>query len=168
MPTVELKSQIQFLISLQTVDSEIYSLDKQRQAMPEEIKAIDAAFQEKRLNLDSLEKTLLDLQKQRKEVELELASKEESGKKLQSQLFSLKTNKEYQTMLQQIQGSKADASVIEDKILGILEKLDKIKVDVDRENARLKEEEKVSLDKIEIMLRQAIQDLERLKKISSV
>ena len=53
MPTVELKSQIQFLISLQTVDSEIYSLDKQRQAMPEEIKAIDAAFQEKRLKCTS-------------------------------------------------------------------------------------------------------------------
>ena len=142
MPIVDLKSQIQYLVSLQTLDSEIYFLKNERESGPQEIKAIDAAFQEKKQNLASLEKALLDLQKQRKEVELELASKEEAAKKLQSQLFSLKTNKEYQTMLQQIQGAKADASVVEDKILEVLDKTDKLKLEIEQETLRLKGEEK--------------------------
>ena len=85
---------------------------------------------------------MLDLQKQRKDKELELAIKEEAAKKLQAQLYSLKTNKEYQAMLQQIQDAKADASVIEDKILQLFDQADRLKIETEREKARLKEDEK--------------------------
>jgi hypothetical protein len=86
---------------------------------------------------------LLDLQKARKDKEGELAAKEEATRKLQAQLYSLKTNKEYQTMLHQIQDSKADASVIEDKILQLFDACDKISKDIDKEKNRLNDEEKV-------------------------
>jgi len=145
LPTVDLKSQISNLIRLQTIDSEIYALNQEKEAKPQEIKELEAAFQEKKLSLATLEKASLDLQRQRKDRELELSTKEEEAKKLQSQLYSLKTNKEYQTMLQQIQGTKADASVIEDKILELFERSDKVKNDLEKENQRLKEEEKVFL-----------------------
>jgi uncharacterized protein len=138
-----LKPQIDGLIKLQAVDSEIYSLRAQKEAKPREIKALEAVFEEKKQSLAALEKSHLELQKKRKDAESELAAKEESSKKLQGQLYSLKTNKEYQTMLQQIQDSKADYSVIEDKILGLFDQADKVRVEMDKEAARLKEEEKL-------------------------
>jgi len=46
-------------------------------------------------------------------------------------------------MLQQIQDSKADASVIEDKILGLFALVDEIKGEVDKEKLKLSEEEQV-------------------------
>lgn len=143
MEKIDLKSQLTSLINLQALDSEIYALKSEKGAKPQEINALDAAFEEKKQSLAALEKRLLDAQKQRKEKELELATKEEANKKLQSQLYSLKTNNEYQTMLKQIQDGKADASLIEDKILGIFEESDKVKVETETEKARLKEEEKV-------------------------
>ncbi|MCX5703229.1 MAG: hypothetical protein NT066_01870 [Candidatus Omnitrophica bacterium] len=146
MPTVDLKSQIDNLVGLQTIDSEIYALKAEKELKPQEIKNLEASFEAKKQHLAGLEKTLLDLQKQRKERELELGSKEEVNKKLQTQLYSLKTNKEYQAMLQQIQDSKADTSVIEDKILVLFEQADKIKAEVEQEKQRLKEEEKVFLE----------------------
>lgn len=146
MPTVDLKTQISNLVNLQTIDSEIYSLRNEKESKPAEIKAMEATFEEKKKYLAELEKNLLDLQKQRKEKELELASKEESNKKLQAQLYSLKTNKEYQAMLQQIQDAKADASVIEDKILQLFDQADSIKIETEREKQKLKEEEKAFLD----------------------
>jgi uncharacterized protein len=85
----------------------------------------------------------LDLQKQRKDKELELGTKEENAKKLQNQLYQLKTNKEYQAMLQQIDSAKADASVIEDKILEILDQFDKVKKESNLEKEKLQEEEKI-------------------------
>lgn len=142
---MELKQQLGNLIKLQTLDSEIYALKNEKEAKPQEASALEAAFEEKKLHLAGLEKNLLDLQKQRKEKELELGSKEEGAKKLQTQLYSLKTNKEYQAMLQQIEESKADGSVIEDKILEILDQTDKVKAETEKEKHKLQEEEKVFL-----------------------
>jgi len=141
LSTVNLKDQILKLSQLQQIDTEIYSLNHEKAAKPEEIKALEAAFEGKKKHMAELDKSLLDLQKQRKDKELELASKEENVKKLQTQLYSLKTNKEYQTMLGEIEGVKADASMIEDKILEIFSQTDKVKAEAEEEKARLKQEE---------------------------
>jgi uncharacterized protein len=143
MGEVSLKGQLTDLIGLQKIDSEIYKLQREKQAKPQEIQLIDAAFEAKKQGLAELEKTSLDLQKQKKDKEMELGSKDEAAKKLQGQLFQLKTNKEYQTMLQQIADAKTDGSMIEEKILIIMEQMDKVKADIDTERQKLKEEEKV-------------------------
>jgi len=140
--TVELKTQISQLVALQKVDSEIYILKSEKELKPKELQDIEASFEEKKRHLAALEESLLNLHKQRKDKELELASKEEGTKKLESQLYQLKTNKEYQTMLQQIQDAKADASVIEDLILGLFEQADKIKNDIGKEKQKLQEEDR--------------------------
>jgi predicted nucleic acid-binding Zn-ribbon protein len=140
---MDLKVQIGALVKLQELDSEIYALENEKAAKPQEIKAIDAAFELKKAGLAELEKKSLEVQKNRKEKELELASNAEAVKKLSGQLFSLKTNKEFQTMQQQIADTKADGSVIEEKILLSFEESDKIKVQIDAENLKLKNEEKV-------------------------
>jgi len=142
VPETSLKVQIHLLSKLQTVDTEIHFLRKEKQAKPEEIKALEAAFEEKKMALSENEKTLLDLQKQKKEREIELASKEEAGKKLQTQLYQLKTNKEYQAMLQQIADTKADASVSEDKILELMDTTDKAKKDIENDKQKIQVEEK--------------------------
>lgn len=139
----DLKAQLSSLNKLQTIDTEIYALEHEKLACPQEIKAIETAFEEKKTAVANVEKVLLDLQKQKKDKELELASKEEAAKKLQGQLFTLKTNKEYQTMLQQIADAKADGSVTEDKILELMERVDKSKADIDKEKQKLAQEEKV-------------------------
>ncbi|MEW6101487.1 MAG: hypothetical protein AB1481_04260, partial [Candidatus Omnitrophota bacterium] len=163
---MNLKEQLSSLQKLQTLDSEIHALKTEKEAKPIEIKALDEAFEEKKLRLAQLEKDLLDLQKQRKDKELELASKEEGNKKLQSQLYSLKTNKEYQAMLTQIQDAKADASVIEDKILELFDLADKKKRETEEEKSRIKEEEKVfsgQKNKIEDRVREIDEKLTQLE-----
>lgn len=142
MPTVDLKTQIESLVKLQALDSEIYKLKAEKDAMPGEIKLLEAAFEGKKKALADSEKNALDLQKKKKDKELELVSKEEGIKKLQTQLYQLKTNKEYQAMLKQVEGAKADASVIEDAILGLMDEADKIRLKINQEKQRLLEEEK--------------------------
>jgi hypothetical protein len=140
---MDLKTQIINLVKLQELDSEIYALGNEKMAKPQEIKTIEAVFELKKEGLKDLEKQSLELQKQRKEKELELAANAEGVKKLSGQLFSLKTNKEFQTMQQQIADTKADGAVIEEKILISFEESDKIKMRIDAENLKLKDEEKV-------------------------
>ena len=145
MASSDLKTQIISLAKLQELDSEIYALGNERAAQPKEIQNIESAFELKKQDLAVLEKKSLDWQKQRKEKELELAVIVEGVKKLNGQLFSLKTNKEFQTMQKQIADAQADGSVIEEKILISFEESDKIKAQIDFENLKLGEEEKIFL-----------------------
>lgn len=143
METTDLKKQIIGLAGLQELDSEIYALKNEKSCKPVEIKAIESAFEAQKESLFLLEKKSLDLQKQRKEKELELATNAEAVKKLQGQLYSLKTNKEFQIMQQQIADTKADGSVIEEAILISFEESDKIKLQIDQEKSKLNNEEKI-------------------------
>ncbi len=154
----DLKSQINELVNLQKIDSEIYALKSEKESKPAQLQAIDAAFEEKKKHLAELEQQLLNFQKQRKDKELELASKDEGRKKLEAQLYQLKTNKEYQAMLQQIQDSKADASIIEDQILGLFDQADKVKADINEEKVRLQGEEKTAAEQKKLIQ-------ERIKEI---
>jgi len=140
---VDLKKQILGLVKLQELDSEIYALINEKAAKPQEIEWLLASFEAKKQGLAELEKKSLEIQKQRKEKELELATNAEAVKKLQGQLYSLKTNKEFQAMQQQIADNKADGAVIEEKILVCFEEADKIKLRIEEENLKLKNEEKI-------------------------
>jgi len=143
LEAIDLKKQIISLVSLQELDSEIYSLKNEKSCKPVEIKAIESAFEAKKESLAVLEKKSLDLQKRRKEKELELATNAEAVKKLQVQLYSLKTNKEFQTMQQQIADAQADGSIIEEAILISFEESDKLKLQIDQEKSKLSNEEKI-------------------------
>ncbi len=165
LPETNLKSQIETLIKLQEIDTMIYGLLAKKAQVPEQFKTLESLFEGKKAGMLELEKKSLDIAKLKKEKELELAAKEESAVKLQGQLFALKTNKEYQTMLQQIQDAKADASVIEDQILELFEKADLLKTEVEKEKIKLKEEEKVFLaqkDKVQEEVKIIDDDLSRL------
>ncbi len=143
MAVPDLRTQLSNLIQLQSLDSQIYALKEEKAVKPEEIKVLQTAFEEKKKVLADIEKLSLDLQKQKKEHELELATKEEGAKKLQSQLYSLKTNKEYSAMLQQIRDAKADASLIEDKIIKDMEEMDRAKENLETAKKKLQGEEAV-------------------------
>jgi len=157
--------QILSLVKLQEFDSEIYALGNEKLAKPQEVAALAAAFETKKTGLVELEKNALEIQKLRKEKELELATNAEAVKKLQGQLFSLKTNKEFAAMQQQIADTKADGSVIEEKILLSFEESDKIKAMIAEENLKLKDEEKVFLQqkqKVELRLKEIDDRLSQL------
>ena len=142
----DLKTQLQHLLELQQIDIQIYGLRGIKEEKPAKIAELEAAFEVKRGILSGLEKAVLDLQKQKKDKEGELAAKEESILKLQGQLYQLKTNKEYHTMQQQIAGGKADKSVIEDKILEVMESMDASRAEMEKAKVLLAEEERVFAD----------------------
>jgi predicted nucleic acid-binding Zn-ribbon protein len=139
---VDLKEQINQLVELQAVDTQIYRLQQENQGIPLRIKEFEEAFTKKKGNLSEIENKVLDLQRQRKERELELGSKEEESRKMQTQLYQIKTNKEYSAKMKEIGTVKADASVLEDGILVLLEEADRLKKEIDKEKQFLAEEEK--------------------------
>lgn len=136
-----IREEISRLVKLQVVDKEIYRLIKEQKELPLRAGQLEADFEAKKINLKNLDDQLKSALVKRKERELALASKEEEIKKAQSQLYQLKTNKEYQAKLREIEGMAADKSVLEEDILKVFDEIDNLKAQVDKEGAFLKEEE---------------------------
>ena len=141
MPTV-IAEQVKILAELQQIDSRIYDLKALLAVQPELRKKADQEFEKKKTNLKNAEDELKAALVKHKALELDLAAKEERVKKLQTQLYSLKTNKEYQAMELEIKGLKADDSLIEEDILRSYDTIEAAKSKAAKEKEFLAVEQK--------------------------
>jgi hypothetical protein len=112
-----LKDQIRKLVDLQIMDEEIFRFKRELREKPAELEALKTEFESKKVMLKSLEDKLKSIQVIQKELELDLKAKEEGISKADGSLSLLKTNKEYQARLLEIENMKADKSIIEEKVL---------------------------------------------------
>ena len=127
---------------MQAIDLVIYQLKKEKEEKPLRITELQNEFEAKKINLKAIEDELKGLQVKMKESELDLASKEENIEKVQTQLYQLKTNKEYQAMLVEIGGFQADKSIVEENILKMLDSIDESKIKIEDEKTNLAQEER--------------------------
>ena len=142
MQKVNVEEQLAHLIKLQALDRRLYSLRRDRQAKPKLIEDLERRRNEEQAAVKAIEEKIKASQLKRKQRELDLQSKEDGIKKLQTQLYQLKTNKEYLTMQQEISGQKADDSRIEDEILVLMDEADNLNKDLGKEKALFADAEK--------------------------
>jgi predicted nucleic acid-binding Zn-ribbon protein len=116
--------QIELLKQLQVLDGDLFRLRRQQEQKPQELEALRAQLAEQEAQVKATEQRVKDLQLAQKEKELELQTREANVRKLQSQLFQLKTNREYTTMQREIDTLKADNSLLEETILKAFDDLD--------------------------------------------
>jgi len=112
-----MKNQIDKLIKLQEVDTLIFAAKHSMQDIPEKISELEEAIKAKDQEMAQAEEAVKRLKIDHKEKENNLASKEESIQKYQAQLNQIKTNKEYSALQTEIDGIKADNSILEEEIL---------------------------------------------------
>ncbi|VAX36583.1 hypothetical protein MNBD_UNCLBAC01-1969 [hydrothermal vent metagenome] len=167
MPEVSIKNQVEKLIELQKVDTEVYVFDVELQKKPEKIAELQTEFEEKKAHLHALEGKLKDIQLKRKEQELELKEREDHIAKSNAQLSLIKTNREYTAKIGEIEGLKADMSVIEEKILNDYEEVDAVLKVIEQEKEVVAQEEKKFLEnkvKIEEEIKVVIEDSKELRE----
>ena len=161
MATANIKEEVRKLVDIQLIDTRIFALKKEKENSPKILEEIQQEFDDKKAKLKSLEESRQKLQLKQKDKEGELATKEENIKKSQSQLGQLKTNKDYQTKLAEIESFKADKSVIEEEILKLMDEVDATKIAVEAEKSSLTIQEKLYAEKKSVVLNRVkeIEDL---------
>lgn len=145
MEQKSIKEQIGFLIGLQVIDAQIYYLSKEKASMPGYLKSIDEMLERKKTGIKQAEDNLKNTQLKLKEKEGGLQQKEDQIRKLQGQLYTLKTNKEYSTMLSEIEGIKTDNSLIEEDIIKFMDEIELAKKRIIEEKELFKTEESAAL-----------------------
>ncbi len=140
---VNLADQIKILVELQGLDTQIFKFQDELDSIPEQVRMMEAAHNDKAATLKKHEDNVKVLQLKRKDAEGELQVKEDTIKKYTSQMYQVKTNKEYTALQEEIGRIKADDSLIEEVIIRILDQIDEENREIAKEKDFLKKEEGV-------------------------
>lgn len=123
-----MKEQMALLIDLQKIDQDIRTLNNKKQALPEKAGELDLDFQTRKDRMEEDRNGLEGLNKLHKEKESELKQGQEKLRKARERLQEVKTNKEYQAMLTEIETLEKGSGRIEEEILVLYDRIDERKV----------------------------------------
>ncbi len=152
------------LVALQKIDREIFHFKRELKAGPEVLAETQKQFEAKKARLKELEEKFKTIQLERKGLEGDLLVKEDAIRKVNAQLSEIKTNKEYTAKLVEIEGVKADKSIIEEKILNFYDLGDQVQVLINQEKEALKQEEQKYLKEKQV-IEASMKDLEGKKSV---
>jgi len=129
---------IQHLIRLQSLDSEIESARRRIAEIPGVQEALAVRLEQATAAVAAAKQRLAASQTERKAIETEVATIQTRLSKYKGQLLELKTNKEYTTMLHEIATAEAAIRSHEDRVLERMEEAETITAEVKAAEAELK------------------------------
>jgi hypothetical protein len=114
------------LAVLQTLDIKIRGMQREKDEIPTRLAALEGEFKKEEEKVQGQKAELDRLLKDRRHKEKELEEEVERAKKTEARAFEIKTNKEYQAVLKEIEGAKKLNRQREEEILGILERFEEL------------------------------------------
>jgi predicted nucleic acid-binding Zn-ribbon protein len=142
-----MKETLEAIYHIQKLDDQIRNQLERLEQIPKDSEALKRQLEESRSRLDEINRQQVELAKQKKSFEQEVEQTTANIKKHQNQLLSVKTNKEYSTMLHEIDGEKKKISDTEEQILNIMDTLEKLAVQESEEKKIFKVSEDQSRGK---------------------
>ena len=119
-----MEKQLSLLIQLQEIDTKIRSLAEQKNRLPELLASLDRQRTASREELEKTREGLQTAQKNKRDRDKDLEVGAQKVEKLKARTSEIKNNKEYQALLKEIETGEQENKVIEDEILGLMEKID--------------------------------------------
>jgi hypothetical protein len=119
-----LRAQLERLVALQIVDLKIQEMERVKEEIPQRIACLEEEFRKEEESVQAERIELEKLQKERPQKEKDLEEEIDRVKKAEARVFEIKTNKEYQAVLKEIDNAKKLNRQREEEILGILERLE--------------------------------------------
>lgn len=121
-----MREHMEKLAVLQTLDIKIRGMQREKDEIPTRLAALEGEFKKEEEKVQGQKAELDRLLKDRRHKEKELEEEVERAKKTEARAFEIKTNKEYQAVLKEIEGAKKLNRQREEEILGILERFEEL------------------------------------------
>jgi hypothetical protein len=119
-----LEKQLRIIMALQKIDTEIARTNNRKKLLPGELAKLDQSFHDFFAGYEKDQKVLEELNQAHREREEKFRRGVDSLKKAKERLSEVKTNKEYQAMLKEIEATETKNSSLEDEILVIMDQLE--------------------------------------------
>jgi len=121
-----LREKMERLLALQTVDLKIREMERVKEEIPQRLASLEEELKKEEEKLTAEHTGLEKLQKDRRQKEKDLEEEIDRVKKGEARVFEIKTNKEYQAVLKEIETAKRLNRQREEEILGILERFEEL------------------------------------------
>ena len=121
-----MKEQIYMLVKLQGIETEAGNIKSILNGAQKKLETLDAGLMEFEKTIEEQESIIEGLKKKYRDYESDVRISLDREKKTQAKLRSVKTNREYQSLLKEIEEEKAKNSKIEDKMIECLDRMDEI------------------------------------------
>lgn len=151
----ELRDHLPKLIALQTVDIKLQEMERLKDEIPQRIALLEETLRKEEAKVLAERNELEQLIKERRRREKELDEEVEKIKKTEARIFEIKTNKEYQAVLKEIEANKKLNHQREEEILEILEKIEVLQKNLLRDEQELETRRKDGQRQIQALKEQA-------------
>jgi hypothetical protein len=165
-----LKKQLELLVKLQECDSAIHKAQRLQENHPRMIAQLEENLTRERDALRQQEKLLDEAKKKRVQKEQELALNEDRVQKAKQHLTAVKTNKEYQAALKEIELIQQGNARIEEEILTIMEEAERLvsqKADGEKHVSRKAQEADEGKAVLESQLAASAREIEEHERLKS-
>ena len=137
-----MEQELSTIYEAQKIDLKIIERERILLSNPKKIKSMDDELQATQTKVEKEKEIIEELEKERKKKEKELDVDKDKIKKLEAKLHEVKTNKEYQASLKEIEAAKVANDKTEEDILVLMDKVEEIKKDHSSSMSHLKIREK--------------------------
>jgi predicted nucleic acid-binding Zn-ribbon protein len=126
------------LVSLQEIDLLIDGIDNEIKLEQDDLDKRISALANRESHISTLEETINELEKERRTLEDEMSDKIGHVKERQSKMMQVQTTREQTALLKEIEDAKRNVKENEEKIVSIMEQVEKLTAEVTEEKNIMK------------------------------
>ena len=116
-----MNGDLELLLQLQNVDYDLGELERSKEYIPDMIDNLRQEIDEAEAHLENIKTELSNARLEEKEVSLTLSEKQEKLKNLQERMMAIKTNKEYDALVSEIDQIKFNIDDLENREVELME-----------------------------------------------
>jgi len=128
--TQPVRNDLELLLKLQVIDYDLGELERSKDYLPDMMENLNREIEDAKQKVVDTASALEVAKVARKNLELEIQTKEAELQKYQQQMMSIKTNREYDALVAEIDNIKAAVSTAETELLQNMEKVEQMEKDI--------------------------------------
>jgi len=163
-----LKNDIKCLMELQAIDLQVIQLDKKMAAGYAEVEKRKAKLEERQAGIEKLQTKLENGDMRRRELEAEVEDEVVKLKDRQTKLMNVQTNREYQSLLKEIEDAKSSNKRREEEIVKLMELSETCQKELEEQANVCKAEEKLLAEETEKVEKQVAEFNSEKAKIAKL
>ncbi|RUM89456.1 MAG: hypothetical protein DSZ24_01210 [Thermodesulfatator sp.] len=137
-----MRQEIVNLIRLQELDLKILELDRQKEELPEALRAAEADLSQKKRRFEEVSQKLEEVSLKRRAEEDELEEELQRLRKTQTRLMQIRGTREYQALLREIEEIKKANKQREETLLKLMEEQEKLQQEEEALRKEIEEAER--------------------------
>ncbi len=139
-----MQKDLELMLKLQELDYEIDELERSKSYLPDMLNKLQVQIDETGQTLQQTEQRIKQLNIDKKNWEIEAAAWQEEQQRFQRQMRDIKTNKEYDALMAEIEVRKQKTSQNEDLILQAMQEIEELTPKIEEFKKKLEEVSKTN------------------------